>query len=66
MQLTVNGEPREVPDDTTVADLMAGLSAGTRGTAVAVDGSVVPRADWAGHVLAAGVSVEMVHAVQGG
>lgn len=66
MHLTVNGEPRDVPDATTVAALVISLGAGPRGTAVAVDGCVVPRAEWATTALSEGAKVELVGAVQGG
>jgi len=68
MTLQVNGEPRELPDGTTVAQLVAALP-GTpegRGVAVALDGEVVPRASWGATELRDGASVEIVVAVQGG
>ena len=66
MQVTVNGEPREVPAMTTVATLVESMRAPDRGTAVAVDGSVVPRTEWTIRMLAEGSRVELVRAVQGG
>ncbi len=64
--MTVNGVPRELPDGTTVADLLEAVGAGARGNAVAVDSSVVPRGEWPGRVLRDGQRVELVQAVQGG
>lgn len=62
-----NGDLREVPDGATVADLVAQLVSGEpRGTAVAVDGEVVRRADWATTVLRPDADVEVLRAVQGG
>lgn len=66
MRLTVNGETRELPPAATVADLVTAVGAPARGTAVAVDGTVVPRTAWDMTVLADGASVELVGAVQGG
>jgi sulfur carrier protein len=43
-----------------------GLSTGSRGVAVAVNGSVVPRSGWDTVNLRAGDDVEVVGAVQGG
>jgi sulfur carrier protein len=63
MTITVNGEAREVPDGTTITAL---LGAATRGSAVAVDGEVVPRVSWAGYRLQPGQQVELITAVQGG
>ena len=61
---TVNAEPREVTDGTTIADLVAELP--HRGVAVAVDGTVVRRSQHAERTLAEGDRVEIVTAVQGG
>ncbi|MBV9808499.1 MAG: sulfur carrier protein ThiS, partial [Solirubrobacterales bacterium] len=66
--VTVNGVVRELPEGSTVAGVVASSSDGPqgRGLAVAVDGAVVPRAQWGQTVLTAGATVELVVAVQGG
>ncbi|HYZ38478.1 MAG TPA: sulfur carrier protein ThiS [Pseudonocardiaceae bacterium] len=66
MTVTVNGQPWELPDGATVADVLHRLGAPARGVAVALDGAVVPRAQWAHTPLAVGASVDVVTAVQGG
>jgi len=68
MRVDLNGESRELPEDSTVADAVSatGASEIERGIAVAVEGEVVPRAEWEDRVLADGESVEVVRAVQGG
>lgn len=66
MDVTVNGRLRSVPDGATVADLLRTLGASDRGSAVALDGSVVPRGEWPTRVLAVGDRVEILQAVQGG
>lgn len=68
MNVTVNGEPREVPAGARVRDAVAAAGAETegRGLAVAVDGEVVPRAEWDGFELRDGQRVEVLRAVQGG
>jgi sulfur carrier protein len=43
-----------------------GLSLQARGVAVAVDGEVVPRANWATYTLRAHARVEILSAMQGG
>lgn len=63
MRVIVNGEARELAGRPTVADL---LPDGQRGMAVAVNGTVVPRAAHAGTRLVDGDAVEIVAAVQGG
>jgi sulfur carrier protein len=66
MTIVLNGQERELPDGATVAVLLErfGLPAG--GSAVAVDGAVVPRAEHAATVLPDGAVVEVLTAVQGG
>jgi sulfur carrier protein len=66
MDVTVNGEPRTVSDGLTLNVLLAGERANTRGCAAAVDGVVVPRAQWERLVLGEGQVVEVLTAVQGG
>ncbi|CRK61240.1 Sulfur carrier protein ThiS @ Opine oxidase subunit C [Alloactinosynnema sp. L-07] len=66
MRIEVNGEPREVADGTTVADVLAALGLPANGIAVAVDGEVVPRADHARTTVTDGAAVEILTAVQGG
>jgi sulfur carrier protein len=66
MTVTVNGEPREVPDGLVLADLVAELTQSPKGVAAAVNGEVVPRRAWPATRLAGGEVVEVVTAVQGG
>jgi sulfur carrier protein len=66
--ITLNGEPRELAEGTSVESLVQSLGApgNGRGVAVAVDGEVVPRGAWASTALGAGARIEVVVAVQGG
>ena len=66
MTVTVNGQPCDLPDGATLADVLSRIGAPSRGVAVALDGAVVPRERWAGTPLSAGASVDVVTAVQGG
>ena len=64
--ILVNGEARRFVAG-SVAELLRRLGcAETTALAVAVNGEVVPRADWERRRLAAGDAVEIVGAVQGG
>jgi len=70
LHVTVNGQPRDLTDGTTVADVLDHLltregSAG-QGVAVAVNDDVVPRAQWAGAVLTDGDRLDVLNAVAGG
>ncbi|WP_332666796.1 sulfur carrier protein ThiS [Aeromicrobium sp.] len=66
MRIELNGEPFEVADDTTALALIERVVGSTRGTAVAVDGTVVPRGEWPRTSLRPGQVVELITAVQGG
>jgi sulfur carrier protein len=63
----VNGEPR-ARDGATIAELLAelGVEARGRGVAVALDGEVVPRAEWDERTVHEGQRVEALSAMQGG
>lgn len=64
--IEVNGTPRRVPADTTVADLVAEWCPAPEGIAVARNREVVPRSAWASTVLADDDRVEIVTAASGG
>jgi sulfur carrier protein len=64
----VNGEPREVSDEATVAAIVesVGPERARRGVAVAVDAEVVPRGQWERRRVHDGARIEILTAVQGG
>lgn len=66
--IVLNGELREDGAGVAVAELLSdlGLSAEGRGVAVAIDGEVVPRAQWLTHAIPDGARVEVLTAMQGG
>lgn len=66
MTVTVNGRAREVPQGTGVAALVDSLSPAPRGVAVALNGEVLPRSDWARTALTEGDVLEVLGAVAGG
>lgn len=66
MNVVVNGQPRELPDGTSLAQAVELLTTSPTGLAAAVNGEVVRRHAWAGTELAAGDEVEVLTAVQGG
>jgi sulfur carrier protein len=67
MRVLVNGDPTELPDRSTVADVVvaSGASPEGRGVAVAIDGEVIRRADW-DEPVRADQRIEVLQAVQGG
>jgi thiamine biosynthesis protein ThiS len=66
MEVLVNGSPREVPDDLTVADLVVHLGLTGGPVAVELNRAIVPRAEHGSRKVAAGDAVEIVHFVGGG
>lgn len=66
MQITVNGQSREVDEGTTVAELVEQLGLETRGLAVERNLELTPRCDHATTQLAAGDRIEVVTLVGGG
>jgi len=66
MEITVNAQTRQVPEQLTVAALLEQLGLGGRPLAVEVNGEVVPRQRHAERRLASGDRVEIVTLVGGG
>jgi len=66
MQISVNGEPKEVPDGTTVERLLDLLEVQRRRIAVEVNRELVPRSQHGARALAEGDAVEIVTLVGGG
>jgi sulfur carrier protein len=66
MHVQINGEPREVPAGTTVADLVVDLAARGQRFAVEVNEELIPRSLHADRRLVEGDRVEVVHAIGGG
>ena len=66
MRILVNGEPREVSEGLTVADLLKQLEFPGDRVAVERNLEILPRIDWAGTRLQAGDRFEIVHFVGGG
>ena len=66
MTITLNGEARVVADGTTVDALLDALGTRRDGTAVALNGNVVPRARHASAALRDGDRIEVIVAVAGG
>jgi sulfur carrier protein len=65
--VTLNGERWELHEPATVeAAVLATGAPDGRGVAVAVDGEVVPRGEWATTQVREGQQVEVLRAVQGG
>lgn len=66
MKLTVNGDERELPDESRLPALLADLRLGDQPCAVEVNGQVVPKREHAACLLGEGDVIEIVTLVGGG
>ena len=66
IDVVINGQPRQLPDGTTVLALIGELGLSGKPVAVERNREVVPRAEHATTVLAAGDRLEVVTFVGGG
>ena len=66
MQVIVNGEPSEIRDNCSVADLLDSLRIGRERVAVEVNRDIVPKTRYDAHLLSEGDRIEVVHFVGGG
>lgn len=66
MRVWINGTEHQLGEPADIRDALRALGAPSSGVAVAVDGEVVPRADWPRFRLSGEARVEVLTAVQGG
>lgn len=66
MEIMVNGQPRQVAEDYTVADLIADMALQGRRLAVEINLEIIPRSLHQAQRFSAGDKVEIVHAIGGG
>jgi sulfur carrier protein len=66
MQLTVNGKPREAPDDATILTFLEANEIDPRIVAVERNGEIVKRDQWGMVQLGEGDTLEIVRMVGGG
>ena len=66
MHILLNGEAREVPQDSTLSDLLATLDLQNTRFAVEINAELVPRSEHRSHRLRLDDRVEVVQAIGGG
>jgi sulfur carrier protein len=66
MQILLNGETLQAPEDVTLSELLETLELEGRRFAVEINEDLVPRSRHAGHRLQPGDRVEIVQAIGGG
>jgi thiamine biosynthesis protein ThiS len=66
MKVTINGEGRTMDEGGTISQLLERLGVSPAGTAVAVNGTIVPRDDHDARTIAEGDAVEILRPIGGG
>lgn len=66
MQIMLNGEPREIAEDLTAAQLIEDLGLGEQRLAMEVNLEIVPRSEFGRHRFQPGDKIEIVRAIGGG
>jgi len=66
IEITINGEPRQIPSELSVTDLVALLELTAQRLAIELNLSILPRGVWAETSLRDGDKLEIVHFVGGG
>jgi sulfur carrier protein len=66
MEILLNGEAREVPENCTAGQLVEELGLAGRRLAMEINREIVPRSSYFEHRLQPGDKVEIVHAIGGG
>jgi sulfur carrier protein len=66
MRVAVNGKELDINDGTTLLALIEQQAGSARGSAVVVDGVVVPRRTWPDYTVRTGQQIELITAVPGG
>ncbi|MDH5395031.1 MAG: sulfur carrier protein ThiS [Gammaproteobacteria bacterium] len=66
MQITINGEKRDVAEGLTAAQLVEEMNISGKRIAMEVNLEIVPRSGYETHIFKTGDRVEIVHAVGGG
>lgn len=66
MNIQLNGEAREIPDNSTAQDLIEQLGLSGKRLAMELNREIVPRSSYASTPLNNGDEIEIVHAIGGG
>jgi thiamine biosynthesis protein ThiS len=66
MQITINGERREIPESLTVSALLEHIGMTSGRVAIERNLDILPRSQWQGTQIQPGDTFEIVHFVGGG
>jgi len=67
MEISINQQRKEIPESSSVEELLFSLfSDSTKGMAIAINDTVVPKTKWSVHFLNPDDKVTLIKATQGG
>ncbi len=66
MNITLNGDSRDVPDNLSASELLLSLGLADKRLALEVNQAIIPRSTFSSHAIKPGDKVEIVHAIGGG
>jgi thiamine biosynthesis protein ThiS len=66
MNITLNGDSRDVPDNLSASELLLSLGLADKRLALEVNQAIIPRSTFGSHAIKPGDKVEIVHAIGGG
>jgi sulfur carrier protein len=66
MDIVLNGTARQIPDQTSAAELLLVLGLADKRLALEINREIVPRSRYEQHRIQPGDRVEIVHAIGGG
>ena len=66
MEIILNGSVRNIPEQTSALELLQSLDLADRRLALEINREIVPRSTFDRHMIEAGDTVEIVHAIGGG
>ncbi len=66
MEITLNGETKQIAEHTTVQHLLAELDLTQKRLAIEVNQEIIPRSQFEQYILQVNDKVEIVHAIGGG
>jgi sulfur carrier protein len=66
MDIILNGDNREIPEQTSAAALLQTLGLSGRRLALEINREIVPRSRFDHHMIQPGDRIEIVHAIGGG
>jgi sulfur carrier protein len=66
IQILLNGQPHNLTPPMSLSQLLNQLDIETKGTAIAMDGEVIPSHHWSEFPLEQGLKLQVFHAIAGG